>query len=285
MYRCIDCGLGGALSCQECCVHLHTHLPFHQIKKWNGRFFERSDLDILDLVISLGHSGQLCPGYASQVLGREEGVDSEWVDVEGLDEADLVEDEGLLCCGMEMGSKVQENRSGDYMVFVDISGVFQRRIQPCVCINAPPLHLQLFQMELFPATITKPSTAFTFRLLDQFHLESMECKTPANSFYSKLRRCTNEAFPSSVPVGIQYPCISNLSNHSNLLQDRYRELMRVSRQWRNLQALKRSGFGHCPELARKPGDLATFCATCPQPGVNVPLTVNLDGTDLCVIPA
>jgi len=44
--------------------------------------------------------------------------------------------------------------------------------------------------------------------------------------------------------------------------------MRVSRQWRNLQALKRSGVAYTTNL-RKPGDLALFCATCPQPGINV----------------
>jgi hypothetical protein len=52
------------------------------------------------------------------------------------------------------------------------------------------------------------------------------------------------------------------------IQDRYRELMRVSRQWRNLQALKRSGAAHASN-ERGPGDLALFCATCPQPGINV----------------
>jgi hypothetical protein len=54
-----------------------------------------------------------------------------------------------------------------------------------------------------------------------------------------------------------------------IFQDRYRELMRVSRQWRNLQARKRAGLGHDMGLARKPGDLAIFCPTCPQPGINL----------------
>jgi hypothetical protein len=48
--------------------------------------------------------------------------------------------------------------------------------------------------------------------------------------------------------------------------------MRVSRQWRNLQALLRAGFAHDTMVERKPGDLALFCASCPQPGINVPLT-------------
>jgi hypothetical protein len=58
---------------------------------------------------------------------------------------------------------------------------------------------------------------------------------------------------------------------AHMLQNRYRELMRVSRQWRNLQVLKRAGLAHEPNKIRTPGDLALFCATCPQPGINLPL--------------
>jgi hypothetical protein len=53
------------------------------------------------------------------------------------------------------------------------------------------------------------------------------------------------------------------------LQDRYRELIRASRQWRSLKEYKWFGFGH---QHRPPGtgELALFCAACPQPGVNLP---------------
>lgn len=59
--------------------------------------------------------------------------------------------------------------------------------------------------------------------------------------------------------------------------------MRVSRQWRNVQALKRAGLAHEPNRPRKPGDLAIFCPTCPQPGVNVPLKDEWLEEDRCVI--
>ncbi|KIM71729.1 hypothetical protein PILCRDRAFT_29815, partial [Piloderma croceum F 1598] len=41
-------------------------------------------------------------------------------------------------------------------------------------------------------------------------------------------------------------------------------------QWRNLQVLKRAGLAHDINRARKPGNLALFCPTCPQPRINVP---------------
>ena len=44
----------------------------------------------------------------------------------------------------------------------------------------------------------------------------------------------------------------------------------MSRQWRDLLARKRFGFGHENGKTSGNGDLALFCPTCPQPGVNLP---------------
>jgi hypothetical protein len=54
------------------------------------------------------------------------------------------------------------------------------------------------------------------------------------------------------------------------MKDRYRELMRISRQWRDLLVRKRFGFGHDIHRIPGPGDLALFCPACPQPGINLP---------------
>ncbi|KAG2108609.1 uncharacterized protein F5147DRAFT_799314, partial [Suillus discolor] len=89
-------------------------------------------------------------------------------------------------------------------------------------------HLQLLQAGLFPASTTRPRTAFTFEVLDHFLIDALECKTSAMSFFEKIRRLTNNAFPDTVP-------------------DRYRELMRVSRLWRDLKNRKWFGFGHDKE--------------------------------------
>ena len=47
--------------------------------------------------------------------------------------------------------------------------------------------------------------------------------------------------------------------------------MRASRLWRDLMNCKWWGFGHEKEAQPGPGDLASFCPSCPQPGVNMPL--------------
>ncbi|KAI6117023.1 hypothetical protein EDD16DRAFT_1520223 [Pisolithus croceorrhizus] len=102
---------------------------------------------------------------------------------------------------------------------------------------------------LFPASISKPKTTFTFDVLDHFLIDALECKTSAMSFYQKLKRFTKNAFPE---------------------RDRYRELMRVSQLWRDLKHRKWFGFGH--DAGQDPGDggLALFCPACPQPGLNLP---------------
>ncbi|KAG1828201.1 hypothetical protein EV424DRAFT_1344918 [Suillus variegatus] len=112
-------------------------------------------------------------------------------------------------------------------------------------------HLHLLKAKLFPASITRPQSAFTFDVLDNFLIDALECKTSAMSFYQKLRRFTNNAFPHTIP-------------------DRYRELMRVSRIWRDLVNRIRFGFAHESDRSPGPGDLALYCPACPQPGINLP---------------
>lgn len=68
-----------------------------------------------------------------------------------------------------------------------------------------------------------------------------------------------------------YVCISHhgstIAYHS--YQNRYRELLRASRQWRVLLLKKRFGYGHTKDKVPGKGDLALFCPACPQPGVNL----------------
>ncbi|KAG2096761.1 uncharacterized protein F5147DRAFT_656558 [Suillus discolor] len=117
-------------------------------------------------------------------------------------------------------------------------------------------------------------SAFTFDILNDFLLDNLECGTSAMNYYSKLRRMTMAVFPHLVPVfhihipqhSIYLPRVPIYSLH------RYRELMRVARQWRKLKLLKRNGFGH-EEKDVRPSDLALFCPACPQPGINVTLPV------------
>jgi hypothetical protein len=83
---------------------------------------------------------------------------------------------------------------------VDSIGITHHRFHICQCCDAKPLYVQLLEMQLFPATITRPETVFTFSVLDRFHIESLECKVSASNFFNQLRRLTNSIFPHKVPV-------------------------------------------------------------------------------------
>ncbi|KAL6298889.1 hypothetical protein BKA93DRAFT_820168 [Sparassis latifolia] len=109
----------------------------------------------------------------------------------------------------------------------------------------------MLRMALYPASQLHPRTAFTFDVLKYFSIDAIVCNTSASRFYTKMQRLTNNAAPQTVP-------------------DRYRELMRVSRQWRDIAVRKWFGFGH--DLLKSPGrgELAYFCPACPQPCLNLP---------------
>ncbi|KAI9435991.1 hypothetical protein H4582DRAFT_1817148, partial [Lactarius indigo] len=150
----------------------------------------------------------------------------------------------------------RHDKEGNQIITViDRSGIHEIGVSWCFCPEAPKHDMQLMMAGLFPATFRNPKTAFTFRVLEDFHLDNLECKTTPSQFFSRLRRLTNDEFPNSVP-------------------DRYRELLRVSRQWRGhlstLISRKRFGFGYGENEEQKPGSTAIFCALCAQPGINLP---------------
>ncbi|KAH8993769.1 hypothetical protein EDB92DRAFT_1815425 [Lactarius akahatsu] len=51
------------------------------------------------------------------------------------------------------------------------------------------------------STFHNPKTVFTFRVLEDFHLDNLECKTTPSQFFSHLRRLTNDEFPNTVLIG------------------------------------------------------------------------------------
>jgi hypothetical protein len=158
---------------------------------------------------------------------------------------------------------------------VDVLGVFHHRFRWCCCESAEPTYAQLLRLGLYPASTDRPETAFTFSLLDYFNIDVVECKTSANNFYNKLRRLTNSLFPDAVPVrDFCFPLLFIVPINSH--QNRYRELMTISRQWHDLLLQKRFGFGHDLDSTPGNGDLALFCPACPQPGINIPSNTSED---------
>ncbi len=155
--------IGHCRWCRTCAVKAHLSLSFHRLQRWNGQFYEAISLADLGFILNLGHNGDVCP------LNTDKGG------------------------------------CGDKITMVDSAGIFVHLVKWCKCNGASSQdkHLQLLRHRLFPSTTFKPQTAFTFNVLDEFLIDSLECKTSASSFYSKLRRLTNNAFPDTLPVRLQ----------------------------------------------------------------------------------
>jgi len=134
-------------------------------------------------ILHLGHGGLCCPAnVTSPATGLETAEDGE------RDEIDEVLLEGW------------EPRDTRTLVIIGISGICQLIVSWCCCPGAPDHATQLFQHRLFPASTSRPSTAFTFAVLEYFHIDAVECKTSASNFSNKLRRLTDSSSPQSVPV-------------------------------------------------------------------------------------
>ena len=96
----------------------------------------------------------------------------------------------------------RNDREGNPVITViDRSGVHEIGVRWCCCPEAPKRDIQLMAVGLFPATFRNPKTAFTFRVLEEFHLDNLECKTTPSQFISRLNRLTSDEFPNTVPVG------------------------------------------------------------------------------------
>jgi hypothetical protein len=87
----------------------------------------------------------------------------------------------------------------DFIV-VDVDRVHNHQVAWCKCANGSERWKQLLQVKLYPASVNFPRTAFTFRLLDYYSIDTLECNATASAFMTKLRRLTNLHHPETVPV-------------------------------------------------------------------------------------
>ncbi|KAK6977540.1 CxC2 domain-containing protein [Favolaschia claudopus] len=150
-------------------------------------------------------------------------------------------------------ARVPHTPRDDFCV-VDSNGIHEVGLDFCSCSLAEDHDVQLLRARLYPATTSDPATAATFRVLRDYHLTTLEAKCSALHFYNKLARQTNNS-------GVFQP------------RSRYHEFRRMTRQWRNLQMLKRAGRGHAMDgiAGTQAGECALLCPACPQPGKNLPL--------------
>ncbi|EPS93236.1 hypothetical protein FOMPIDRAFT_1094913, partial [Fomitopsis schrenkii] len=131
------------------------------------------------------------------------------------------------------------------------NGVHRVRIQECCCARAHRTVSQLLRAGLFPATLDRPESAFTFHLLRQWDLHFLTSKKSAYDFFEALHRLTDNT--GTRPV-----------------KNRYRELNIAGRLWQHLTAVKRAGVHHGLKLPNRATSVTVPCFACPWPGFNMP---------------
>ncbi|KAH9041917.1 hypothetical protein EDB83DRAFT_2228119 [Lactarius deliciosus] len=237
--KCPNC-VGTPLFCKSCCVKAHRHSPFHRPLLWTATHYTPVSLHSLGYVLFFRHAGEPCP-QTLPISTAPIILDTlfDHPDIP-LDPVDMFPDQ------------TQREPSGNQMLtIVDRSGIFEMEAVFCVCSETDNQDEQLLQSGLFPATFKQIRTLFTFSVLDDFLNDNIECKTTAQQYYSKLQSLTSRMFPSLVP-------------------NMYKQLLRTSRQWRDIKSRMEQGLGHQSEDTALDGSLAIFCPACPQPGINLP---------------
>lgn len=82
------------------------------------------------------------------------------------------------------------------------NGVHRVRIQECCCARAHRTVSQLLRAGLFPATLDRPESAFTFHLLRQWDLHFLTSKKSAYDFFEALHRLTDNTGTRPVKVSV-----------------------------------------------------------------------------------
>lgn len=193
-WRCVDCFERNFL-CTKCCRDNHKSTPFHRIEKWTGTHFSPAWLMDTGYVLNVGHCGARCPTPATGSLadyGESEPDDEEWE----LDE----ELQGLFSDDRPVEPPRKDEKGRPILVIVDRGGVHCLPVRFCTCPSPDSHWLQLLKLGLLPASFKKPRTAFTFSVLDDYHIDNLECKTTFSAYYRKKQKVTSPGFPDSVPV-------------------------------------------------------------------------------------
>jgi hypothetical protein len=110
------------------------------------------------------------------------------------------------------GAQCPNLKNNILFTVVDTNGVHATRLGVCGCLGAGTKVEQLMQARLFPATTHDTRTAFTFRVLKEFHLHNLESKRAAYDFLGAIQHLTDNAFTADVLVRFSD---SHLINHSH----------------------------------------------------------------------
>ncbi|KAF9471119.1 hypothetical protein BDN70DRAFT_820446, partial [Pholiota conissans] len=242
IWRCRDCMSPPPL-CRGCMRRTHLANPLHRLECWNGHYYRNANL--WEVGASSFSISSVLP-IATSVVVSETNVN--------IPPAPSGTPVTLPFPNIPIGNVPRTDAMRNrYVCVVHTNGVHDICLVYCTCQGIDEANADLLHSRLLPTSFTQYSTLFTTFVLDDFRLANLECKASAYQYFQTLRRKSNPTNPAGVP-------------------DRYRELRRLSREWRAMKKWKWGGLAHTGADISTPaaGALTLFCPACPQPTVNLP---------------
>ncbi|KAF7342705.1 CxC2 domain-containing protein [Mycena sanguinolenta] len=144
------------------------------------------------------------------------------------------------------------------MTVMDLPLIHRVKYRYCKCSKSDTANnvQQCLRNKWYPATVTDPGTCATFTTLETFRLQNVVGNINVHDFVTAMERQTN----ATVSTGMDW------------VPHRYKEFMRMSRQWAFLKRAKRSGRAHDPVgvAGTKARQCAVCCWACPHDKRNLP---------------
>ncbi|KAJ7108897.1 hypothetical protein C8R43DRAFT_1139824 [Mycena crocata] len=250
----------------------HRQLPFHQVEAWRDNMFERITLKSLGVRIQLGHwcgPERRCP-----VPKTAPDDDFVIIDSHGVHEV------GLDFCGCGQGGlpTVQLLRAGLFPA----TTTNPRTAATFAVLRR--FHLMSFESkcaayEFYQSLARETNNMHHRRRRKKGKGKGKKGKAKATSFGRRGEHWGGEAEESSTTEaaggsdGHDTETAGDRKRRRKRrgIPNRYQEFLRMTREWRHIQMLKRAARGHDPGgiPATKPGECALLCPACPQPGKNM----------------
>jgi hypothetical protein len=98
------------------------------------------------------------------------------------------------------GADCPNPKNNILFTIVDTNSVHATWLSLCGCLESGTKIAQLMRAQLFPTTTVDTKTAFTFKVLKEFHLHNLESKEAAYDYLAAIRRLTDNVFTDDVPV-------------------------------------------------------------------------------------
>ena len=110
---------------------------------------------------------------------------------------DLGQEVNLGHAGLPCPQPMAEVKS---FTVVHLTGVHSIHLCYCSCRGAPEQCIQLLRLGWFPASLKSPETAFTFDLLNTFHILNLQSKIVLFDFWNAIRHKTDNVGTKDIKV-------------------------------------------------------------------------------------